>query len=210
MINDTYLQAICRHNTDLYGEPEKQSEPSKKEPPKPFILEDSELPLGAVKVPEYPWYFATPSGHVFTTRKGRIRRLKETEHHPGYLYVSLTDGSGHTKSVPLHRVIAMTFLPNPDGLRDVNHKNMVKNDNRLENLEWVSHADNCRHARNGGHSAAKLTDSMRAEIYSSDLSDVKLADKFGVAVSTVRSCRIGKTYKGAKPVQMILAGVSDA
>lgn len=54
---------------------------------------------------------------------------------------------GKTKTRNVHRLVAEAFIPNPDGLRDVNHKNGDKSDNRASNLEWVSHRDNIIHAK---------------------------------------------------------------
>ena len=46
----------------------------------------------------------------------------------------------------VHRLIALVFVPNPDGLPQINHKNGVKTDNRAKNLEWVSNQQNRDHA----------------------------------------------------------------
>lgn len=50
------------------------------------------------------------------------------------------------KMFQVHRLVCMTFLPNPDNLPTVNHKNGIRTDNRLENLEWCSYRDNSLHA----------------------------------------------------------------
>lgn len=75
-------------------------------------------------------------------QKERIRR--PTLNKNGYLYVCLRRDS-ESKNKLVHRMVAEAFIENPDGLRTVNHKNEVKTDNRADNLEWMSLADNLRY-----------------------------------------------------------------
>ena len=63
----------------------------------------------------------------------------------GYLYVSI-DGQGHR----LHRLVAQAFVPNPEGLPVVNHRDGDKTNARASNLEWVTRAQNCQHAHDTG------------------------------------------------------------
>lgn len=63
----------------------------------------------------------------------------------GYKEVALSK-DGKTKTVLLHRLLAIHFIPNPENLPCVNHKNGIKADNRLENLEWCSKSYNTKHA----------------------------------------------------------------
>lgn len=62
----------------------------------------------------------------------------------GYQNVTLfVEGKGKTFNV--HRLVAQTFIPNPEGLNVVNHKNEDKTDNREENLEWCTQQYNVRY-----------------------------------------------------------------
>lgn len=106
--------------------------------------------------------------------------------------------NGHTRDH--HKVIADCFIPNPNNLRDVNHKNGDKLDLRIENLERTTHADNVIHAYNNGlitkqygenHHAHKLTykdvEYIRS-VYkrgSRTFGGAALARKFGVDRTTI-------------------------
>lgn len=76
---------------------------------------------------------------------GRIRNYKDRVLLPwkykGYLYVDLLD-----RSLRSHRLIAKAFIPNPLSKPQVNHKNGIKDDNRVENLEWCTNSENAIHA----------------------------------------------------------------
>lgn len=63
----------------------------------------------------------------------------------GYKEVALSK-DGKTRTVLLHRLIAMHFIDNPNNLPCVNHINGIKSDNRIENLEWCTRSQNTKHA----------------------------------------------------------------
>lgn len=63
----------------------------------------------------------------------------------GYKEVALSK-DGKTKTVLLHRLIAIHFIENPNNFPCVNHKNGIKGDNRIENLEWCTVSQNTKHA----------------------------------------------------------------
>jgi len=64
----------------------------------------------------------------------------------GYVRTFLTKGETR-KGYSIHRLVAITFIPNPNNKKTVNHINGIKIDNRLENLEWTTQKENVCHAR---------------------------------------------------------------
>jgi hypothetical protein len=99
---------------------------------------------------------------------GNIMPLKErilsaTLNNYGYLRVSL-NFNGHQKTEKIHRLVAITFLDNPNNLPEVNHKDGNKQNNRVENLEWCNRAYNNRHALDNGLKKTKLKESDILEI----------------------------------------------
>ena len=93
-------------------------------------------------------YQVTSEGDVLNKKSGRC--LKPRSDRYGYMNVVLCkNGVQHNRRV--HRFVAEAFLEQPDGETwQVNHKNGDKNDNRLDNLEFVSPSDNMRHAYANG------------------------------------------------------------
>lgn len=97
-------------------------------------------------VPEYEGiYWVSNDGYVFNGRKA----LKPSQINSGYLSVGLSR-QGRSKSFLLHRLVALAFLPNPDNKAEVNHKNGIKSDCSLGNLEWVTSSENKRHSLDTG------------------------------------------------------------
>lgn len=92
------------------------------------------------------------------TKPGRV--LKPMAKENGYLQVYLSDGKIREKHAHIHRLVALAFIPNPEGLPEVNHKNLNKADNRVENLEWCTSRYNKAHFRNSPY--AKNADKRRA------------------------------------------------
>lgn len=92
-------------------------------------------------------YEVSNKGRVKSLVKGYPMLRKTPVHKPlGYCYLGLTDENAKTKTVYAHRLVAEAFIPNPLNLEEVNHKDGVKTNNDLSNLEWVTHQQNIHHA----------------------------------------------------------------
>lgn len=117
------------------------------------------------------------------------------------------------KQVKLHRLIASHFLPMEPDKPTVNHKNGIKTDNRVENLEWCSHADNMRHGmrtglipplRGSSNGRSILTEAQIIEIREALKTprrglQTRLAEKYNVHISTIHLIKKGRNWKHFQP-----------
>lgn len=96
-----------------------------------------------------------------------------------------------------HRLIAETFIPNPENLYTVNHKDLNKENNEPYNLEWLSYADNNKHAWSNGVFDGKtpLSNDEILDIYNSELRMIDLKKKYPqVHENTIRRIRGAKGH----------------
>lgn len=98
------------------------------------------------KLENYSRYLFDTEGNIYRIRKSHLQKLKLYVNPNGYLYKNLWDDSGKVNTLRVHRLIAKVFIPNPENKPYVNHKNGKKDDNRVENLEWVTNGENVHHA----------------------------------------------------------------
>ena len=89
-------------------------------------------------------YEVSNYGRVKSLKFGKEKLLKPQADTKGYLFVDLCK-DGKVKHHLVHRLVASTFIENPDNLPQVNHKDENKTNNNVENLEWCSHKDNCNY-----------------------------------------------------------------
>lgn len=89
------------------------------------------------------------NGNTKYLKSEKERILKTVNDNNGYVIVYLCN-NGKNKMIRVHRLVAKTFIPNPEMKPVVNHINGIKNDNRLENLEWTTYQENIIHAYKTG------------------------------------------------------------
>ena len=81
---------------------------------------------------------------------GKVRNIRgyilsPADNGNGYLRFSLYKSKKVCSTQYLHRLIAEAFIPNPDKLSEINHKDENKKNNNIDNLEWVTHVENCNY-----------------------------------------------------------------
>jgi len=92
-------------------------------------------------------YAVTTLGRVWSYR--RKRWIKPWANRGGYLVVTLSNKGSETNPT-LHKVVATTFIPNPENKPQINHMNGKKGDCRVSNLEWVTARENMQHSADMG------------------------------------------------------------
>ena len=120
---------------------------------------------------------------------GRPLSVNKTKN--GYLTVVLNK-DGHQKRMLVHRIVAMSFIPNPLGLPEINHKDGNRTNDKVDNLEWCNRSGNILHASRILHTLTYHGKSVRCvetgEVFPSIR---KAAVHYGVADTNIRSAIIG-------------------
>ena len=96
-------------------------------------------------------------GKIQVSNEGRVRSLlrgfpyylKQQRDKKGYLRLRI-EIKGKSLTFKVHRMVAKAFIPNPENLPQVNHIDGNKENNRVDNLEWISNYDNAQHAIKSG------------------------------------------------------------
>lgn len=113
--------------------------------------------------PEYPFIEANQYGEIRTidrdvTYKNGVKHhykghvLKQHLNNNGYMQVGVSV-KGKKFSLSVHRIVATCFLPNPDGLPEVNHIDCDRTNNKVSNLEWCTTQENIAYRDKLGHTA---------------------------------------------------------
>ena len=158
-----------------------------------------------------PGYYVTDQGEVYSKnynrRIGVDRKLKPEIANNGYLRYTIWVKGKRTRFLA-HRLIAIVLIENPKNLKYVNHKNSIRTDNRVDNLEWCTMSDNIKHGYSDGfliptqgelHGNHILTEQqvlrVRKMYVPRKFSQEKVAELFGVKRGCIKDIVERKTWK---------------
>lgn len=140
-------------------------------------------------------YFINEQGEVFNKHS---RKLSPSYNGKGYLVLGLMHG-GKRKTVAVHRLLAQAFIPNLLKLPEVNHINGIRDDNSLQNLEWVTHGDNIKHSYELGNKSVKGSLNPNASISEQTVHEICKFLQDGFKSSEIRD--LGYNYNIVRKIK---------
>lgn len=122
--------------------------------------------------------------------------------------IAVLNGRRKARYPRIHNLVAQAFIPNPEGKPEINHKNGIKTDNRVGNLEWCTRRENVLHSYRVGLRKApvgedcplatlteELVLQLRAEYKKKEFGYRKMAEKFGINQVTIRHVILRHCWK---------------
>ena len=152
-----------------------------------------------LKIPGTLYGYVDTEGNIYSKHGESYKKRKTQKNNCGYHRVGLVTSNRKNRAFLVHRLVAEAFISNPRKLETVNHISGDKDDNSAKNLEWMTLADNVKHAFNNGltygRSRNRDNDIDIKREYSGKWGDItKLSIKYGLSYPTVAKI-VGKTYE---------------
>ena len=148
--------------------------------------------------PRDPRIKVSNKGNVVSCKRGVCSPLKVSHNTSGYQTVGA--GSGLNNKQYVHRMVAETWLDNPNHYKEINHVNGDKDDNRVNNLEWATRSQNLSHAYRTGlrKGYAKGTPIRIVETGETFESIAECARQIGGSPANISNCLAGRqsTHRG--------------
>lgn len=152
-------------------------------------------------------YQVSSIGDIFSHKVGR--RLKVSTNKKGYNVIQLSC-NGVSKSILVHRLVALHFIPNPKNKAQVNHKDCNKLNNHVTNLEWVTNEENQRHSWKNGRKPVKGNKHYYTKFTEEDIRYIRKARKEGVKLATLaRKFKVGTSTISAIAIKQNWKHVND-
>ena len=124
----------------------------------------------------------------FSGHKRKCKILKLALNRYGYAYLTLSK-NGNKKAYTVHRLVAESFIPNPNKLPFVNHKDENKSNNRVKNLEWCTHEYNINYGTCRERMSKKVKCITTNEIF---ISITEASKKYNLCDGDISRCCQGK------------------
>jgi hypothetical protein len=137
-------------------------------------------------------YQVSNLGTVYSVKSGKFLKPRKTK--LGYILIDLYKNNKQ-KTYYLHRLVAQAFIPNPLNLPEVNHKSEIKTDNRVENLEWMSHKENINYGSRTERCSKKVLQFTREGEFVAEYSSTHEAERqTGIYFQSISQCCKGKRH----------------
>ena len=147
-------------------------------------------------------YAITSCGRVWSYKREKFLKPRLDKH--GYPRITLSH-NGEIKTFLIHQLVAEAYIPNPDHLQEINHKDEIKTHSYVNNLEWCTHEYNVNYGTRNQRASAALMghEGVCKRIYCLELNETfkslkEASTKYNIDQGTISKCCSGKRKTAGK------------